>query len=723
MNEHLISSSSSSGSEDENDLHRLTINEHYAKAFQYRKEREELVKLKEKYGSDADTDDPSSDDPDSESDESEDEDGEELTPALDAAILRTLARIKARDPHIYDASRNVFEEEHGKSSTLPAPIRPKKAKAPKPITLPEQRLAAALDVATSRSASPEDPSPPPQAHVAEQAALRAETIAVFHSSAAARDPDAGDAEQEEGGLFTLREKTRDEVEREEVEYRAYLEREAGPVEKILDLGEEIKVEDETRRQGTEDIGAREEKKKSRKRVADERKETDQEFLINYILHRGWIDRSARRIPTYKEITVGATLPEDKDHAETPSGVEVSAHANSNLLEDDDEFDEVAERFESSYNFRFEEPDAAHIASFPRAVEGVRRPTEHAESRRAARERRRKRKEVEKAQRREEVKRLKGLKAREMEAKLEHIGKEGGWARSKALEALDLDGDWDAEAHDQQMAAVLAEIDGVGDGRDDEKPMWEDDIDVDDIIPPSGNEAPRASAAKERKKAKKKERKKRMREDDASAVDVDEMDADAPKDGGSTWDGMEWDGTEEMRKRVLDQYMEELYGLEFNDMVAGMPTHFRYIPVSKTTFALNPTEILLADDKDLNEYVGLKKLAPYRKLRDTWDARRGERLREFKTKVSARVEKQMTMRKGKKERMRERAARAPEECEVAGEVETKATDSPRRSNKHANRLHDEEEGGGYVSMTTGGEPMKKKRRRQKRAERPIEQAVE
>lgn len=117
-----------------------------------------------------------------------------------------------------------------------------------------------------------------------------------------------------------------------------------------------------------------------------------------------------------------------------------------------------------------------------------------------------------------------------------------------------------------MAAVLAETDGVGDGGDDEKPMWEDDIDVDDIIPPSGNEAPRASAAKERRKAKKKERKKRMREDDDSAVDVDEMDADAPEDGGSTWDGMEWDGTEEMRKRVLDQYMEELYGLEFNDMV-------------------------------------------------------------------------------------------------------------------------------------------------------------
>jgi KRI1-like family len=117
---------------------------------------------------------------------------------------------------------------------------------------------------------------------------------------------------------------------------------------------------------------------------------------------------------------------------TPSGADVGADANGGLLEDDEEFDEVAEHFESSYNFRYEEPDAAHISSFPRAVESVRRPAEHAERRHAARERRRERKEAEKAQRREEVKRLKGLKAREVEAKLERVGKEGGWTHSKGV---------------------------------------------------------------------------------------------------------------------------------------------------------------------------------------------------------------------------------------------------------------------------------------------------
>lgn len=135
--------------------------------------------------------------------------------------------------------------------------------------------------------------------------------------------------------------------------------------------------------------------------------------------------------------MGASSSKDPGPSATLSGADDGPDANGELLEDDDEFDEVAERFESSYNFRFEEPDATHISSFPRAVESVRRPTEHAEHRHAARERRRERKEAEKAQRREEVKRLKGLKAREVEAKLVRVEAEGGWTRSKGVCPLPL----------------------------------------------------------------------------------------------------------------------------------------------------------------------------------------------------------------------------------------------------------------------------------------------
>jgi protein KRI1 len=62
--------------------------------------------VKEKYGSDAELNDASED---SEEDQSEDEDGEELTPAMDVAMLRTLALIKNKDPSIYDTQKNIFD--------------------------------------------------------------------------------------------------------------------------------------------------------------------------------------------------------------------------------------------------------------------------------------------------------------------------------------------------------------------------------------------------------------------------------------------------------------------------------------------------------------------------------------------------------------------------------------------------------------------------------------
>ena len=101
-------------------------------------------------------------------------------------------------------------------------------------------------------------------------------------------------EQEEGGLFILREKTRDEVEREEAEYRAYLEREVGPLENILDLGEEVKMAGEVRRQEDDDKHAhaaeaetgKKKKKKKKKggKSGEESKEMDQEFLVKCV-HR------------------------------------------------------------------------------------------------------------------------------------------------------------------------------------------------------------------------------------------------------------------------------------------------------------------------------------------------------------------------------------------------------------------------------------------------------
>lgn len=200
--------------------------------------------------------------------------------------------------------------------------------------------------------------------------------------------------------------------------------------------------------------------------------------------------------------------------------------------------------------------------------------------------------------------------------------------------------------------------------------------------------------KEKKKKEKKEKKKKKTGDEGG-VDVDFMDADVDRGEGEE---EEWDGTEEMRKRKLDEYMDEIYGLDFNDLVAGQPTRFKYVPVPTQTYSLAPVEILLATDKELNEYVSVKKYAPYRQEKDRsrWDVREKEKLREFKEKVGERVGdrgfvmggrggaggdgggegEKVKKRKGKKERMKMKAA-AGAEVDVEKEGEEKTGEKRKR----------------------------------------------
>lgn len=201
-----------------------------------------------------------------------------------------------------------------------------------------------------------------------------------------------------------------------------------------------------------------------------------------------------------------------------------------------------------------------------------------------RKRRKERKEQQRLKKKEEVKRLKSLKMKEIREKLERIGKEGGKAIDEtegkalpvyaaghvlttfnahaALQELDLEGDWDPDAHDAQMSKIYNQDDDEEFDADLEKPTWDDDIDIADIAPPENDSS--------EKKSKKKKKKKKGKEEVAAdeGVDIDEMDADVQ----GYADDEAWDGTEEMRKKKLDEYMDELYGLEFNDM-ASCPSSF------------------------------------------------------------------------------------------------------------------------------------------------------
>lgn len=121
--------------------------------------------------------------------------------------------------------------------------------------------------------SSRSPSPQPLTHVEEQEKLRKETIAAFHDA----------VPEEEGDEFLVpRSKTKDELEKEEEEYRAFLEREVGDLKDLVTI--DI-AEASSRVEHGEEPSQKEPKKKKGKKVKGEAKgkkskeETDQEFLM------------------------------------------------------------------------------------------------------------------------------------------------------------------------------------------------------------------------------------------------------------------------------------------------------------------------------------------------------------------------------------------------------------------------------------------------------------
>lgn len=139
----------------------------------------------------------------------------------------------------------------------------------------------------------------------------------------------------------------------------------------------------------------------------------------------------------------------------------------------------------------------------------------------------------------------------------------------------------------------------------------------------------------------------------------------------------------------------------------MPTRFKYTSVQPQSFALTPAEILMATDTELNQYLSVKKYAPYRKD-GNWDRTRGDRLKELKQSVAPRVSgvwggaevdgpnqgagEVVKKRKGKKERMKLKA--------IEDEV-------PSTGKRKLDEAQDEQPGSGAEE---GG---KKKRRRHKK----------
>ncbi|KIW31894.1 uncharacterized protein PV07_03482 [Cladophialophora immunda] len=294
--------------------------------------------------------------------------------------------------------------------------------------------------------------------------------------------------------------------------------------------------------------------------------------------------------------------------------------------DDDEEDRRADEFEEAYNLRFEDPEKSNetLRSHARdlaAKYSVRR--QEVNPRQKKREAEKAKKEAEKQQRKEEKARLRKLKIEELEEKVRRIKRAAG-IKTQDMRPEDwshlVDDDWDDAKWEEEMhkrfgdeyyaeEELPSEDETSGKKRKPRKPKFDDDIDIKDIVP-DFDEDDKADFSLSDEEAPPKKAKKIKKS-------VEDKKRDTKKE-----------------RRIIEQLVADQLQLELDASLPDKKTGgFTYRETSPKSFGLSARDILLADDKQLNEFVGLKKLASFRdpekKRKDLKNLGKKARLRKWR----------------------------------------------------------------------------------------------
>jgi protein KRI1 len=291
-----------------------------------------------------------------------------------------------------------------------------------------------------------------------------------------------------------------------------------------------------------------------------------------------------------------------------------------LESDDEEEDRRAEEFEQAYNLRFEDPERSNEKLIAHAREtaskhSVRR--EEPNRRKKQRDREATKKDFAKQERDEERARLRKLKVEELELKVKKIKKAAGLRGSEIKEddwTKFLEDGWDDGKWEKEMAKrfgedYYAENDYESDAEQEtesqgkkklKKPKWDDDIDIEDLVPGFADDEEDA--------------------DFSLSDDNDEPELNrtsASRNGSSNSKKKQRAQNENEKKRQARKDRKKIEQMVDQQLDIELPppskhqSAFRYRETSPISFGMTANDILMADDTQLNQYAGLKKLAAFR----------------------------------------------------------------------------------------------------------------
>jgi len=251
----------------------------------------------------------------------------------------------------------------------------------------------------------------------------------------------------------------------------------------------------------------------------------------------------------------------------------------------------------------------------------------------------------------------------------------------------MEGDYDPEKFERVMASAYGE-----DYYQAEEEVWKTEKDAqrdlivtghmcDDIV---GHE----EAEEEEIGEAALDQEEEVQEDGDADEDEDRYYADDyPKGGGDTGNNAA-QHPKVMDQKLQSKIQDELYKLDYEDIIGDMPTRFKYRTVTQNDYGLSTEEILFSRDSTLKQFVSLKRMAPY-------------------------IRKEEEFRPGSKQRKRFRKMIKTEKESEEREREQEAQTSKRVTNGAGKEID-----GNNAADGSGG-ASKKTRRRQKKGRNKVE----
>ncbi|GAV30533.1 hypothetical protein PMKS-004047 [Pichia membranifaciens] len=274
-------------------------------------------------------------------------------------------------------------------------------------------------------------------------------------------------------------------------------------------------------------------------------------------------------------------------------------------EDDSDFDKAAEEFENAYNFRYEDPKSTEIVSYARSQATMRREKMNSRKRERSKlqeEAAREKEEVNEGLKKKKLKKMNLVMDRIKEIK-EAVGDQV--SDDKIVKVFGdslMNEDFDDQEWDAKMNEIFNDEYYAEDDQTLKKPEWDDDLGMEDEN--YGDDIEDEEVGKESEKPEKEMK------DNSSVVSSHKSEKKEQK------------LAKRQEKKKVKEVVERLVESKTLDILDEVQEErgrdkdkskysFKYREVSPESFGLTYNEIFQADDKDLNELIGLKKLAPYR----------------------------------------------------------------------------------------------------------------